>query len=200
MSDAQSVGRQKSRRWLLIGVGGLVAVLIVGAIVVYAIGREVPSEDPVQNDRRQFPEIVGTNLRFNEISLPSDLPEGPKLIVVSYDESQQPDVDEWVAPLEDLQKDYPALSGSYAPLLPKSASDSALFIIGGMALIANNAEREQTIVVFTDIDLFNQQLGIATKDDIQLFLLDDQNQIRWRESGPTSDEKIESLRSVLDGL
>ncbi len=200
---------QRNNYWKRIFWGSgiiLVVVLAIGLIVMFVVSQTIPAEDPVLEDSPatetfvQFPSVPGTNLNFDRVRVPHDLSVGPKLIVVSYDESQQSDVDAWLPPLEALQDEYTSLRGYYMPLLPKDASDRGAFIIGGMSVMASNADRERTIVVFTNVDLFNELTEVPNQDSIQLFLLDEQNWIRWRETGLTTDEKVESLRNALTDL
>ncbi|MCB9437142.1 MAG: hypothetical protein H6673_09150 [Anaerolineales bacterium] len=195
----------KSRRlWVL---GGLVSVLVIlTAIAVVLIGQGVPDDDPIAQPTSTasnlpvFPKLAGTNLNFDEVRIPTDLDAGLKLLVVSYDSDQQPDVDGWLSPLEALNEQYPDLAGYYLPLLPKDTADSAAFIIGGMAMMASDTNRTRTIIVFTDVERFNQLVGVESQDAIQLFLLDAENQIQWRGIGAYSDEKLQSLVGVLGEL
>lgn len=196
---------QNRRLWVM---GGLVSALIVitAAIIIVLIGQGVPDDDPVAQPTSTaqnlpvFPKLTGTNLNFDEVRIPSDLDAGLKLLVVSYDSAQQPDVDAWLTPLEALNEDYPDLAGYYLPLLPKDTADSAAFIIGGMAVMASETNRTRTIIVFTDVDRFNQLVDVAGKDAVQLFLLDAEDQIRWQGVGAYDDDKLQALAGVLAEL
>ncbi|NDJ85224.1 MAG: hypothetical protein GYB66_05010 [Chloroflexi bacterium] len=209
--------RTNMPRWMLLGsiIVGL-AILGAGVTAVVLIGQSVPTDDPApleetnndsieaalpKEEALRFPRIAGTDLAFREVVVPLDLEAGPKLIVVSYDDTQQPLVDEWLAPLESLNNEHPTLSGYYVPLLPKDAASSAAFIIGGMSAVAeNDRDRARTVVVFTNVDGFNRLLEVPDKDTVQLFLLDGNHQVRWRESGAYSADKIADLATVLDEL
>jgi hypothetical protein len=188
-------------------------MLVVMAGVVFVIGESVPSDDPqpgVASDTQAlvstdetlpilgaFPQMRGTGLDFGTVRIPEDLVAGPKLIVVSYDDNQQGIVNEWFEPLLELNTEFPTLNGYYTPLLPKDTADSAAFIVGGFAALANEAERERTVVVFTDVERFNELVSINSQDTVQLFLLDCDNQIRWQASGPVNKQKLDSLRTTL---
>ena len=194
------------RRNTRIVFGFFVGILALLAVVVYLFGQNIDTSDPSSEtqanlDLLAFPIIEGTNLMLDEVTVPSDLNGNLKLIVVSYDNSQQPVVDEWLAPLEETNSKFPELAGYYVPLLPKSAADSALFIIGGMGLVAGNDEnRARTIVVFTDVDKFNELLDIADKNSVRLFLLDEENNVVWQTSGAYSPDAIEDLEAALTNL
>lgn len=204
----------QKRRALLVLITALVVVLV---LAVLAIGAQVPTDDPqpgnvvasavAENDEYEtlanygaFPQLRGTDLSFGTVQIPEELAPGPKLIVVSYDDDQQGIVNEWFEPLLELNTDFPRLNGYYTPLLPKDTADSAAFIIGGFAALANSAERERTIVVFTHVERFNELVAVQSTEAVQLFLLDDSHQIRWRADGAVSKAKLDTLRSVLSAL
>jgi hypothetical protein len=186
------------RTFLFVGIG-ILALILIGAGVIYAIGQNTPAEDPVQRESRAFPELIGTSLLLEQVRVPSALSGDFKLIVVSYDDAQQPDVDEWLPALENLNDDFPQIAGYYVPMLPKSAADSSFFIIGGMAAVAqNDTDRARTIVVFTNVDAFNQLVDVPNTDTIQLFLLDDDQKIIWQGSGIYNENTLNDLRDKLE--
>lgn len=204
------------KRWIWRVSGGVIAVIVVGIIGALVISRDVATDDPKSQENdgedaievKRFPVLTGNNLMLStsnllgeELTVPQDLPNGLKLIVVSYDDGQQPDVDGWLEPLESLNEDFPELAGYYIPLLPKSASDAAALIIGGMYLGAGNDEnRERTVVVFTDVDEFNALVDVPTKAEVRLFLIGEEDVILWQMAGSYDVEKIGELRDVLENL
>ncbi|MBI5929559.1 MAG: hypothetical protein HY862_09635 [Chloroflexi bacterium] len=197
------------KRALLFFAAGIFALILIGAGVVYVLGQRTPTKDPVikqstsaegaaPNESLVFPELVGTSLLLEQVSVPSDLAGDYKLVVVSYDASQQLDVDEWLPALEDLNEEFPQLAGYYIPLLPKSAADSSVFIIGGMAAVAkSDVDRGRTIVVFTNVDSFNRLVNVPNKDVIQLFLIDQNQHILWQGSGLYNEKMLDELRAIL---
>jgi hypothetical protein len=173
--------------------------LAVIALIIFISGRLVPSDAPVAGADDTFPQLTGTNLLLESVSVPDDLAGELRLIVVAYDRDQQVFVEKWLRPLEALSENYPNLRGFYVPLLPQSASDAALPIIGGMTIAASSDnDRARTVVVFTDVDAFNQILEIPGVDALQLFLLNESGAILWRGSGNYDPVTLESLESVLD--
>lgn len=217
---------KQTRNTLILG--GIAVVLTVAAILIIVIGQSVPTDDPQPIDTTvdtlgssnnpssaansadesgahtrpllSFPALRGTNLNLATVRVPTDLTAGPKLIVVSYDDDQQSIVDDWFEPLLDINAAFPGLSGYYTPLLPKDAADSASFIIGGFALLASEDERERTIIVFTNVALFNELTQVSSTDTIQLFLLNNAHEIVWRASGAVNDSKLAALQGELATL
>ncbi len=201
------------KRWIILGGAGFAVGIVAIVAVVIVIGRRVPTDDPkpstlspaanestTTDNPPVFPLLRGTNLSFNEVTIPNDLDAGLKLIVVSYDRNQQPIVDGWLAPLEALNVNYPDLAGYYIPLLPKDAADSAAFIIGGFAALANENERERTIIVFTNVEGFNALVGVENLDNVQLFLLNADHAILWRTNGNFNAEKLAELEAALAAI
>lgn len=190
------------RRFLLIGMVlvGLIVVSISGAAALFSgnIATEITPNNNEAASQNPFPQVQSTNLKFETRAIPNDLDGSVQLIVVAYDTDQQIYVDKWLKPLEDLNERYPDLNGYYMPLLPRDAADGALFIIGGMALVAeSNENRERTLVTFTDVDAFNDQVGVLDKNDVQLFLLDASQQIVWHGSGEYAPATLASLEAAL---
>lgn len=190
------------KKRIFIFVGVLALILIGGVIVAVAIGQRAPADNPVDTGKANtFPILKGTNLLLEQKTVPDDLAEGLKLILVAYDAEQQIFVDKWLKPLEALNDQYPQLSGYYVPLLPQDTRDAAVAILGGMILAAKSDEdRARTVVVFTDIDAFNNMVEIEGVKDVQLFLLDANNQIRWRGTGAYAYETLQSLEQSLAEL
>ena len=191
--------KKRAVRYLL-GVLLLIALIIALAIVIS--GRIVPSDDPIAGaDANSFPKLTGTSLLLESVTVPDDLSGDLRLILVAYDSDQQVFVDKWLRPLEDLNADYPDLVGYYVPLLPQSAADAALPIIGGMTVAASSdRDRARTVVVFTDVAEFNDILGIPGVDALQLFLLGQNDDILWRGSGNYDPETLKSLELALEEL
>jgi len=182
---------------IMLAILAITAVVIVLGIVIY--GQLTPSDAPVAGDEGTFPKLTGTNLSAEEFTIPDDLPGALRLIVVSYDRDQQDSVDEWLLPLEELNENHPNLNGFYVPLLPQSAADTSALIIGGMRIaVADDRDRARTIIVFTDVEAFNQILDIPGVDALQLFLLDESGAILWRGSGNYDPATLESLENVLN--
>lgn len=189
---------------ILIVLSAITALAVtILAIAAFVISNDTPTDDPepaAANESSEviiFPTLRGQNVSFAEVIVPEELDDGLKLIIVAYDSNQQPVVDEWLAPLEDLNVSYPDLAGYYIPLLPKDTADASLFIIGGFAALAEENERERIIVVFTNVEGFNDIVGVEGNEDVQLFLLDADSTIIWRESGEFSADKLADLEALL---
>jgi hypothetical protein len=65
---------------------------------------------------------------------------------------------------------------------------------------SSDRDRERTIVIFTDVNKFNEVLEIPGTDEVQLFLLDADNEIQWRGSGAFQYDTLHALENRLDEL
>jgi len=186
--------------WVIGGVG-LVLLLVVVAAMRLVAGR-VAVHDPIRRaEDAYFPQLQGTNLKFEPIMLPDDLAGAWRLLVVAYTTDQQVFVNKWLLPLEALNTRYPQLAGYYVPILPADTASAALPILGGMTLAAkNDQDRARTVVVFTDVDGFNGLVGVPDTSQVQLFLLDTAGLIHWRGTGQYTPTLLADLESVLANL
>ena len=190
---------QKKRLFRVLAI--VAVMIVVGIAAVVIISRQLISSDaPVAGSgENAFPQFEGTNLLMDSMSVPDDLDGELRLIVVAFDRDQQTLMDEWLLSLEELQAAYPELRGYFTPLLPQSAADAALPIIAAVSAAASNdRDRARTIIVFTDVDAFNEILDIPGKDVLQLFLLDENGAILWRGSGNYDPATLESLENSIE--
>lgn len=202
----------RRKLFIRIGLGFIGILLLIGLAVFIAsllFSDTVPTNDLIVANSNKaldepqltFPILNGVNLEFTEQTIPGDLKSSLNLIVVAYTVDQQEDVEAWLPYLEDLNADYPDLAGYYVPILPKDTADSALFIIGGMALYASGEEdRQRTIVVFSDVEAFNEVLVVEGTDNIRLFLVDKDGQVFWQNEGVYTAEKFNNLADTLAQL
>ncbi len=182
------------------GIGGVLLLVAMVAGGAWWASRQVASDAP-QARGADFPQMRGTNLLLESVTLPDDLAGEYRLIVLAYDTEQQAQVNDWLAPLEALNADYPQLEGYYVPLLPQDTVDAALFIIGGMTAVArNDADRARTIVTFTDVGAFNELIAVQGRDTVRLFLLDSAGRMQWQGSGAYSPETLADLDARLAEL
>ncbi|NJL94262.1 MAG: hypothetical protein HC915_11330 [Anaerolineae bacterium] len=65
---------------------------------------------------------------------------------------------------------------------------------------SNDRDRARTIVVFTDVEAFNRLMEVEDTGKVQLFLLDAENQVRWRGEGAYQYETLRMLEAVLIDL
>jgi hypothetical protein len=147
----------------------------------------------------RFPQIKGSNLNLKTKIIPEDLSGELNLIVMPFLRWQQYDVDSWVPSLQKMQKKYPLFRFYEIPTLSNRWKLGQKVIDGGMrAGIPDPATRQRTITVYVNKKHLKEQLNIETEENIHLFLVDKNQNILWRGSGPKNEETARILSQFLE--
>ena len=146
----------------------------------------------------KFPQATGSNLLRERLSLPQDFKGQYNLLFVPFQQWQQMEVDSWLDFTSRLEQTFPGLAHYELPTIQKRSSISQWFINEGMrAGIPNPQTRAQTVTLYIDKAAFRQALDISDEQHITLLLADPDGEIIWRERGPFSPDKGESLARTL---
>lgn len=148
----------------------------------------------------RFPQMQVKTLAKNSLQVPADLEGELNVALVAFRRWHQDLVDGWVPHLHQLDKELRFKLGVYEfPSLPESNFLYRAFLNSGMrAGIRNQYVFEHTIVLYTDLDTFTQQLGITSRETIEVLLIDKKGTILWRDRGAFNTEKLDSMRTYLD--
>ncbi|MEA2070764.1 MAG: hypothetical protein U9O98_05675 [Asgard group archaeon] len=148
-----------------------------------------------------FPKISGSNLEGEELQIPSDLHGKYNILALAYRRNQQDHVDQWSSFIGELLLEYSDLDFYEVPTLAKGYSLMSFIIDGGMrAGIPSKNIRKHTITLYTNKRKLNKQLKVKSENNIQLFLIDREGKILWREKGKITDKKKNSLESKIKKL
>jgi hypothetical protein len=154
--------------------------------------------DSNEGEAVKFPALAVRDLEGTEHVIPDDLPGGPHVIVLAFQQWHQSLVQAWKPDLERLADDHP---GTEVWEVPSISSGYRLFrsgIDGGMrAGIPDPETRRHTLTVYTDLRALAKDLDIATLDTVQLFLVDCSGAILWRASGEPDAETVRSLDAAV---
>lgn len=129
-----------------------------------------------------FPPLSGQSLQGESRLIPAHLPAHRTLVLLAFKQSQQRDVDAWMA-VADSKGWLPDLSKPQAqtlqwatievPCISRRWGLVRRFIDGGMATaIANPAVLARTWTVYTDVDRVQRALGIVDSANIWVGVLD----------------------------
>ena len=147
----------------------------------------------------QFPALKVRDLEGTEHVIPDDLPGGPHVIIVAFQQWHQSLVESWKPDLSAVAQRHP---GTEVWEVPSISSRYRLFrggIDGGMrAAIPDVNVRRHTLTAYTDLRALARDLDIDTLDTIQLFLVDCQGMILWRASGEPTTEALASLDAAIE--
>lgn len=132
-----------------------------------------------------------TTLAGEDLTLPDDL-DGMALIVVAYQQRQQPDVDSWLAALGDADVRFLEV-----PVLGRRWLPAKLFINGGMASNMDQRTRERTMCVYTDVDRFRRDVLGTASEEVAAVLVEADGTVHWSSTGPATTESAAALRSAI---
>jgi hypothetical protein len=183
-------------------IAGAVIVITIGIILWW--GSRVKVGESILNLTREqphFPEVSGYNLMREEFIFPGDFEGKYNLVLIPFQQVQQRDVNTWIPPAQELERTIPGLVYYELPTIYELPTLSRTFINEGMrAGIPDQTARERTITFYLDKEEFKKALGITTEAEIQIFLVDKEGNILWKEEGLYSLEKEKSLLEQLSQL
>lgn len=183
-------------------IGAAAGVVLLGLVIWWGsrvmVGR---SRLAPTRDEPHFPQVSGYNLMREEFIFPEDFQGSYNLVIIPFQQRQQADVNTWIPAAQELERIFPDLVYYELPTIYQLPALSRTFINEGMrAGIPDPTSRERTVTFYLDKSVFKQALGIDTEEEIQLFLVDRQGTILWREEGLFSPEKQQSLLEALEQL
>jgi len=150
-------------------------------------------------DRAHFPTVSGFNLNRQEFEFPRDFGGGLNLLFVPFLQPQQFVVNTWIPLADELEAIFPELAYYELPTIDTLPALSRTFINEGMrAGIPNAKARERTITLYIDTARFMQALGIPTKNDVHILLVDRQGGILWRTTGSFDEAKGRELATAIE--
>jgi len=117
---------------------------------------------------------------------------------VPFQQYQQQIVNTWIPAAQELEASFPGFIYYELPTIYEMPILSRTFINEGMrAGIPDQTARERTITLYLDKAGFKSALDIPNEDDIHLFLVDQNGEILWRNTGSYSQEKVDNLVQVI---
>ena len=192
------MGERKKKMFIAAGV----IVITIGIILWW--GSRVKVGESILNLTREephFPEVSGYNLMREEFIFPEDFEGKFNLVLIPFQQVQQRDVNTWIPPAQELERTVPGLVYYELPTIYELPTLSRTFINEGMrAGIPDQTARERTITFYLNKEEFKKALGITTEAEIQIFLIDREGNILWREEGLYSPDKEQSLLDQLSQM
>ena len=182
-------------------VAGLAIVL--SGLLIWCVSRVMVGKSRLDLSREEdhFPTVSGYNLMREEFIFPEDFQGVYNLVMIPFQQRQQEDVNTWIPAAQELERKYPDLVYYELPTIYELPALSRTFINEGMrAGIPDQTSRERTITFYLDKSVFKEALGITTEQNIQIFLVDREGNILWRDEGLFTTAKNQSLLELLDQL
>jgi len=178
-----------------------VLLLILGGLWIWMRSPRSVAESrfQVSGEEGQFPVVSGSNLQRQEFEFPRDFEGQINFLLIPFQREQQKDVNTWVPLAQKLERSFPGLVYYELPTIRKLPVLSRTFINEGMrAGIPDRTARERTVTLYIDKDKFKEVLEIKTESTIHLFLLDEDGNILWRDSGTYTDDKARDLTAAVE--
>lgn len=146
----------------------------------------------------RFPEVTGSNLLRQKVTLPGDLQGELNILFVAFQQWHQAWVDSWVPLARQVEQAFPEVQFYELPVIWKMNRFSQTFINEGMrAGIPNQNTRKKTITLYTDKEAFRQALDLPHEETIYVLIVDQQGNVLWRKEGVYSQEKGEALTKAI---
>lgn len=188
----------RPRRLLLPG-AALLALALLALLTAAAI-QPAPTVTLTPTDGT-FPAVSGDNLNGDSFDLPGDLAGEYNLMLIAFEREQQPLIETWGRFIQQLQADHQTVRVYEVPVIPPMNPLTRSLIDGGMRFgIGDEAIRQTTITIYTDVDTFTASLDITDTTTIHALLIDRDGAVYWRDSGAFTPEMGAALTAVVAGL
>ena len=146
----------------------------------------------------RFPEVSGSNLLRQKITLPRDLQGELNILLVAFYQWHQALVDTWMPVARQLEGSLPGVRFYEIPVIQKMNILYRTFINEGMrAGIPNQATRQKTITLYLNKKDFLRALNIPDDQTIWVLVIDRAGNVLWRSQDVFTPEKGEALRNAI---
>ncbi len=145
----------------------------------------------------RFPALTAQALDGTTFATPDAFARARSVAVIGFGLDQRSEIESWAAELEAL-----ARAGIIARLFPAIDGNNAF--MRGMVTAALKAAlphrelRSATIPLFTDVGALCASLGIADRDHVAVFVLDETGVVLWRATGGADAALSAALRTALN--
>lgn len=189
------MARTRRMIWLSIGIA-----CVIATVVVVTACRHSPVRAITEDGAVLFPSVSGENLHGEKVTFPDDLKGNPALVLVAFKREQQAEVDTWLAQIGAFEAAIPGIRVVETPTISSARWGwMAWFIDGGMRSgIPDDAARDRTVTLYTDVSKFREALGMETDGQIYAVLLDADARVRLVEPGVFTDGSAERFAQLLD--
>lgn len=146
----------------------------------------------------EFPPLKVRDLEGTEHVIPHDLPGGPHLVMMAFQQWHQTIVDRWKPPLLALAE---AHAGTEVWEVPSISRGYRLFrsgIDGGMAAAIPDVDaRRHTLTAYTDLGALARELRLESLDTVHVYLVDCSGHVLWQAEGDPTAELLAALEAAM---
>lgn len=146
----------------------------------------------------QFPTLTTRDLNGRAVTLPADLEGGVNILLVAYTQWQQAEVDTWLGPLGDWEREWAGVRVYELPVVGRMGPAEQRRLDGWMRWgIPDVATRARTLTLYVDRTAFRAALGIPTEDTVAVVAISRDGTVLWRGLGPYDPATARSLRDAV---
>lgn len=144
-----------------------------------------------------FPSITAYRLDKEKVTLPSELEGQINLLLLSFREEQQNDINSWLPAAQALQHLNFQADYDQVPVAEKENFIFRWWETSSMRSDQTDPEALHRIIpVWVDRHKFFQDLAIPNDKQVVALLVDKQGKILWRSSGPLTADKRAALMAA----
>lgn len=156
----------------------------------------------IDNNCLVMPSVSGVNIDNQSIAFPDNFTQDYYLVVMPFDDEQQNLARTWLPLFQELSAEFEGVHYFSIAALPDLNPAIRLLVIGGISVGVREPEiRSQVVVLFLeDQQAFLDTLAIDSIEALQIFIIDHDGLLLYRDSGEYEDEKGKILRETLANL
>ena len=144
-----------------------------------------------------FPSITAYRLDKEKVTLPGELQGQVNLLLLSFREEQQNDINSWLPAAQALQHLNFQADYCQVPVAEKENFIFRWWETSSMRSDQSDPEALHRIIpIWVDRKKFFQELAIPNDKQVVELLVDKQGKILWRSSGPETDDKRTALMTA----
>jgi hypothetical protein len=144
-----------------------------------------------------FPAVTSYSLDKQKVALPGELEGQLDLLLISFKEEQQSDIDSWLPAAQALQHTNFQLRYYQLPVAERENFLFRWWETSSMRSDQSDPEMLHWIIpLWVDRKKFFDDLTIPNDKQIVVLLIDRQGRIQWRSSGPMTPDKRTALMSA----
>lgn len=145
-----------------------------------------------------LPEVSSYNLEKTKVALPSGFTAPVNLLVLIFDQDRQKEADTWIPEVKQLSGSKQELDYYLLPIFPRQNFLSRWWTNSSMRSSTPDATTwKWTVPLYLNKQEFKTKLNIHSDRDTVVLLVDKTGKVLWRNSGPATPEKKNSLASAV---
>jgi len=146
----------------------------------------------------EFPALRVRDLEGTNYVIPDELPGGPHVIIIAFQQWHQAIVDRWMPLLTLVANAHPGMEIWEVPSLSRGYRLFRSGIDGGMrAGIPDKKVRKHTLTTYTDLEALARALDIESLETIHVFVVGCDGSVRWHGEGEPSAAAIVALEAAI---